>query len=62
MFLPSLIGAVFEFITLELPLNVTAARLSKRIAPPLRCDERRKKDKEKSKDMFLLVQIDFQIC
>ena len=43
MFLPSLLGAVFEFITLELPLNVTAARLSKRIAPPLRCDERKKK-------------------
>ena len=42
-----LLGAVFDFITLELPLNVTAALLDTYIAPALICDERKNKKKEK---------------
>ena len=48
MFLPcSLFGAVFDCITLELPLNVTAAVLDTNRAPPLDCNDRQKETREK---------------
>tara|TARA_B100000780_G_C20953471_1_gene380397 strand:+ start:78 stop:251 length:174 start_codon:yes stop_codon:yes gene_type:complete len=47
MLLPVLLGAVFDIIILELPLNVTAALLDIYIAPALICDERKNKKKEK---------------
>ena len=47
MLLPPLLGAVFNFMTLELPLNVTAAKLFTSIAPPLSCNERQKETREK---------------
>ena len=47
MFFPLLLGAVFDFMTLEVPMNVTAALLSTCIAPPLDCNERQKETREK---------------
>ena len=49
MLLPVLLGAVFDIITLELPLNVTAALLDTYTAPPLICDEI--KNEKKNKDI-----------
>ena len=47
MLLPLPLGAEFDSMTLELPLNVTAASLRTYIAPPLSCNERKKKTREK---------------
>ena len=49
MFLP--VGAVFDFMTLVLPLNVTAAPISKYIAPPASYNEK-KEGKEETKKIF----------
>ena len=46
MFLPLPLGAVFDFMTLELPMNVTAAVLCICIAPPRVCSERKKETRE----------------
>ena len=47
MFFPLLLVAVFDFMTLELPMNVTAALLVTYIAPPADCNERQKETREK---------------
>ena len=51
MFLPLLLGAVFNFMTLELPLNVTAALLVTYIAPAA-CNERQEGNERKIKKVF----------
>ena len=62
MLFPLLIGAVFDFRTLEVPMNVTAALTSTRIAPPWVCNEKeanerkiRKVFKRRRKEMIRYV-------
>ena len=47
MLLPLLLGAVFNVITLEGPINVTSARPSTAKAPPFDCNGKKKEKTEK---------------